>query len=58
MGWDPLDGVPVDDIDGVPLGVSSDDIDGVPCELIIENYIISVKKKKKECNLFSLKLTF
>ncbi|XP_036071240.1 U2 snRNP-associated SURP motif-containing protein isoform X2 [Oryzias melastigma] len=32
MGWDPLDGVPVDDIDGVPLGVSSDDIDGVPLD--------------------------
>uniref|UniRef100_UPI0037E96C7B U2 snRNP-associated SURP motif-containing protein isoform X2 n=1 Tax=Semicossyphus pulcher TaxID=241346 RepID=UPI0037E96C7B len=30
MGWDPLDGVPVDDIDGVPLGVHIDDIDGMP----------------------------
>ncbi|XP_020488939.2 U2 snRNP-associated SURP motif-containing protein isoform X2 [Labrus bergylta] len=30
MGWDPLDGVPVDDIDGVPLGVAVDDINGTP----------------------------
>uniref|UniRef100_A0A3Q3EBD9 Zgc:163098 n=1 Tax=Labrus bergylta TaxID=56723 RepID=A0A3Q3EBD9_9LABR len=30
MGWDPLDGVPVDDIDGVPLGVAVDDINGMP----------------------------
>uniref|UniRef100_A0A672ZAF2 Zgc:163098 n=1 Tax=Sphaeramia orbicularis TaxID=375764 RepID=A0A672ZAF2_9TELE len=33
MGWDPLDGVPVDDIDGVPLGAAMDDIDGMPCEV-------------------------
>ncbi|KAF3840851.1 hypothetical protein F7725_006713 [Dissostichus mawsoni] len=32
LGWDPLDGVPVDDIDGVPLGVAIDDIDGMPLE--------------------------
>uniref|UniRef100_A0A672ZA69 Zgc:163098 n=1 Tax=Sphaeramia orbicularis TaxID=375764 RepID=A0A672ZA69_9TELE len=32
MGWDPLDGVPVDDIDGVPLGAAMDDIDGMPCD--------------------------
>ncbi|XP_030009734.1 U2 snRNP-associated SURP motif-containing protein isoform X2 [Sphaeramia orbicularis] len=32
MGWDPLDGVPVDDIDGVPLGAAMDDIDGMPLE--------------------------
>ncbi|XP_041656879.1 U2 snRNP-associated SURP motif-containing protein isoform X2 [Cheilinus undulatus] len=32
MGWDSLDGVPVDDIDGVPLGVAADDIDGMPYE--------------------------
>nr|XP_057943438.1 U2 snRNP-associated SURP motif-containing protein isoform X1 [Doryrhamphus excisus]XP_057943439.1 U2 snRNP-associated SURP motif-containing protein isoform X1 [Doryrhamphus excisus]XP_057943440.1 U2 snRNP-associated SURP motif-containing protein isoform X1 [Doryrhamphus excisus]XP_057943441.1 U2 snRNP-associated SURP motif-containing protein isoform X1 [Doryrhamphus excisus] len=32
MGWDPLDGVPVDDIDGVPLGSGVDDIDGMPLD--------------------------
>ncbi|XP_008425961.1 U2 snRNP-associated SURP motif-containing protein isoform X2 [Poecilia reticulata] len=32
MGWDPLDGVPVDDIDGVPLNAPIDDIDGVPLD--------------------------
>ena len=35
MGWDSLDGVPVDDIDGVPLAASIDDIDGMPCECTI-----------------------
>uniref|UniRef100_A0A3Q3XG43 Uncharacterized protein n=1 Tax=Mola mola TaxID=94237 RepID=A0A3Q3XG43_MOLML len=30
--WDPLNGVPDDDIDGVPLEVANDDIDGMPCE--------------------------
>lgn len=32
MGWDPLDGVPVDDLDGVPLNAAIDDIDGVPLD--------------------------
>lgn len=38
LAWDPLDGVPVDDIDGVPLGAASatavamDDIDGMPLD--------------------------
>ncbi|CAL1573600.1 unnamed protein product [Knipowitschia caucasica] len=32
LGWDPLDGEPVDDLDGVPLGTSIDDIDGLPLE--------------------------
>lgn len=35
MGWDPLGGVSVDDIDGVPLGAAIDDIDGMPCEYSI-----------------------
>uniref|UniRef100_A0A3B4A0Y8 Uncharacterized protein n=1 Tax=Periophthalmus magnuspinnatus TaxID=409849 RepID=A0A3B4A0Y8_9GOBI len=30
LGWDPLDGESVDDLDGVPLGASIDDIDGLP----------------------------
>ncbi|XP_061818324.1 U2 snRNP-associated SURP motif-containing protein isoform X1 [Nerophis lumbriciformis] len=30
--WDPLDGEPVDDIDGVPLGSVVDDIDGMPLD--------------------------
>lgn len=32
MGWNPLDVDPVDDIDGVPLGVAIDDIDGTPLD--------------------------
>ncbi|XP_034539172.1 U2 snRNP-associated SURP motif-containing protein isoform X2 [Notolabrus celidotus] len=32
LGWDPLDGDPVDDIDGVPLRVAVDDIDGMPLD--------------------------
>ncbi|XP_033834994.2 U2 snRNP-associated SURP motif-containing protein [Periophthalmus magnuspinnatus] len=32
LGWDPLDGESVDDLDGVPLGASIDDIDGLPLE--------------------------
>lgn len=32
LGWDSLDGVPVDDIDGVPLGAAIDDIDGMPLD--------------------------
>lgn len=32
LRWDPLDGEPVDDIDGVPLGATIDDIDGLPFE--------------------------
>uniref|UniRef100_A0A8C6L4M7 Zgc:163098 n=1 Tax=Nothobranchius furzeri TaxID=105023 RepID=A0A8C6L4M7_NOTFU len=37
MGWDPLDGVPVDDLDGVPLATAIDDIDGIPCESTVNN---------------------
>ncbi|XP_061156265.1 U2 snRNP-associated SURP motif-containing protein isoform X2 [Syngnathus typhle] len=32
IGWDSLDGVPVDDLDGVPLGSAMDDIDGMPLD--------------------------
>ncbi|KAM8835305.1 U2 snRNP-associated SURP motif-containing protein isoform 1-T1 [Synchiropus picturatus] len=32
IGWDPIDGVPVEDLDGVPLAAAADDIDGLPLD--------------------------
>ncbi|XP_072302368.1 U2 snRNP-associated SURP motif-containing protein [Eucyclogobius newberryi] len=54
LGWDPLDGEPVDDLDGVPLGTSIDDIDGLPLEDGAHNRVpLSKWEKMSDSGMFS-----